>query len=179
VAIDDIKNDKELVNERSEAWVNLNDDLHFLKQQDAFIWASERDGFNHLYLIGLDGKVIRQLTSGDWAVDAVEYVDEKAGDIYFTGRKTKVTEKQLYRVALSGGKVESISQRSGMHEAVFADNKPVYLDYFSSLSQPPQVSLHDRSGERLAWVEQNEVKKGHPLYNYFGLWQVPEFGELK
>ncbi|MGS0726874.1 DPP IV N-terminal domain-containing protein, partial [Shewanella sp. 0m-11] len=79
VAIDDIKNGKDLVKERSKAWVNLNDDLHFLKQQKAFIWASERDGFNHLYLIGLDGKVFRQLTSGDWAVDAVEYVDEKAG----------------------------------------------------------------------------------------------------
>ena len=65
-----------------------------------------------------------------------------------------------------------------MHSTVFADNQPVYLDYFSSLSQPPQVSLHSESGKRLAWVEQNEVKKGHPLYDYFGLWQVPEFGEL-
>ncbi|MDR8525099.1 S9 family peptidase [Shewanella fidelis] len=179
VAIADIKNDRDLVKERSEAWVNLNDDLHFLKQQKAFIWASERDGFNHLYLIGLDGKIIRQLTSGDWAVDAVEYIDEKAGQVYFTGRKTKVTEKQLYRVALAGGQIESISQRSGMHSPVFADSKPVYLDYFSSLSQPPQVSLHDQSGKRLAWVEQNEVKKGHPLFDYFGLWQLPEFGELK
>ncbi|PKG74108.1 S9 family peptidase [Shewanella sp. GutCb] len=178
VNIDDIKRNKNLVQERSQAWVNLNDDLHFLKQQKAFIWASERDGFNHLYLIGLDGNVIRQLTKGDWAVDDVEFIDEKAGQVYFTGRQTKVTEKQLYRVAIAGGKVEPISTRSGMHSTVFADNQAVYLDYFSSLSQPPQVSLHDDSGKRLAWVEQNEVKPGHPLYDYFGLWQVPEFGEL-
>ncbi|MCL1049904.1 S9 family peptidase [Shewanella abyssi] len=178
VNIDDIKRNKNLVQERSQAWVNLNDDLHFLKQQKAFIWGSERDGFNHLYLIGLDGKVIRQLTKGEWAVDGVEFIDEKAGQVYFTGRQTKVTEKQLYRVAIAGGKVESISTRSGMHSTVFADNQAVYLDYFSSLSQPPQVSLHNNSGKRLAWVEQNEVKSGHPLYDYFGLWQVPEFGEL-
>ncbi|MCL1092287.1 S9 family peptidase [Shewanella kaireitica] len=178
VNIDDIKRNKDLVQERSEAWINLNNDLHFLKKQKSFIWASERDGFNHLYLIGLDGKVIRQLTQGDWAVDAVEYIDEKAGEVYFTGRKTKVTERQLYRVAITGGKVEPISSRSGMHSTVFADNQPVYLDYFSSLSQPPQVSLHNESGKRLAWVEQNEVIKGHPLYDYFGLWQIPEFGEL-
>ncbi|MCL1057526.1 S9 family peptidase [Shewanella gelidimarina] len=178
VNIDDIKRNKNLVQERSQAWVNLNDDLHFLKQQKTFIWASERDGFNHLYLIGLDGKVVRQLTKGDWAVDEVEFIDEDAGQVYFTGRQTKVTEKQLYRVAIAGGKVEPISTRSGMHSTVFADNQPVYLDYFSSLSQPPQVSLHDDSGQRLAWVEQNEVKPGHPLYDYFGLWQVPEFGEL-
>lgn len=178
VNIDDIKRNKNLVQERSEAWVNLNDDLYFLKQQKAFIWASERDGFNHLYLIGLDGKVIRQLTKGDWAVDSVEFIDEKGGQIYFTGRKIKVTEKQLYRVAIAGGKIEPISTRSGMHSTVFAENQPVYLDYFSSLSQPPQVSLHNDSGKRIAWVEQNEVKKGHPLYDYFGLWQVPEFGKL-
>ncbi|WOT05671.1 S9 family peptidase [Shewanella youngdeokensis] len=178
VAIDDIKHSQNVVQERSQAWVNLNDDLHFLKQQEAFIWASERDGFNHLYLMGLNGKVIRQLTKGEWAVDSVEFVDEKAGQVYFTGRKTTVTEKQLYRVALAGGKVEPVSSRAGMHSTVFADNQPVYLDYFSSLSQPPQVSLHNESGKRLAWVEQNEVKKGHPLYDYFGLWQLPEFGEL-
>ncbi|QQX80999.1 S9 family peptidase [Shewanella sp. KX20019] len=178
VNIDDIKRNKNLVQERSQAWINLNDDLHFLKQQKAFIWGSERDGFNHLYLIGLDGKVIRQLTKGEWAVDGVEFIDETAGQVYFTGRQTKVTEKQLYRVAIAGGKVEPISTRSGMHSTVFADNQAVYLDYFSSLSQPPQVSLHNNSGKRLAWVEQNEVKSGHPLYDYFGLWQVPEFGEL-
>ncbi|BAJ03570.1 dipeptidyl peptidase IV [Shewanella violacea DSS12] len=168
-----------LVEERSDAWVNLNNDLHFLKQQESFIWASERDGFNHLYLIGLDGKVKKQLTSGDWTVDEVELVDEKTGWIYFSGRKTLVTEKHLYRVPLNGGEVESISQRSGMHSPVFAENEAVYLDYFSSLSQPPQISLHGDKGQRLAWVEQNEVDKTHPLYPFFGLWQLPEFGQVK
>ena len=170
---------KTVVAERSEAWVNLNDDLHFLKQQKSFIWASERDGFNHLYLFDLNGKVIEQLTQGDWAVDALELVDEKAGWVYFSGRKDSVVERHLYRVPLAGGKIERISSRSGMHSAVFADNKPVYLDYFNSLSQPPQVSLHDETGKQLAWVEQNEVNSNHPLYDFAGLWQMPEFGELK
>ncbi|WP_194944971.1 S9 family peptidase [Shewanella sp. TC10] len=168
-----------IVAERSEAWVNLNDDLQFLKQQKSFIWASERDGFNHLYLFDLNGKVQQQLTQGDWVVDALELVDEKGGWVYFSGRKDSVVERHLYRVPLTGGEIEKISSRSGMHSAVFADNKPVYLDYFNSLSQPPQVSLHDENGKQLAWVEQNEVNKSHPLYDYAGLWQMPEFGELK
>ena len=179
VALDALTKPKTLVKERSDAWVNLNNDLHFLKQQSAFIWASERDGFNHLYLFDLKGKLKTQLTEGNWAVDELEYIDETAGWVYFTGRKDTPIEKHLYRVPLAGGKVERVSREAGMHDPVFADNQSVYLDYFNSLSQPPQISLHGDKGQHLAWVEQNQVKAGHPLYDYAGLWQLPEFKELK
>ncbi|MCL1142202.1 S9 family peptidase [Shewanella gaetbuli] len=169
-----------VITERSKAWVNLHDDLQFLKQQ-SFIWASERDGFNHLYLFDLQGKLLRQLTQGDWVVDHLEYIDEANGYVYFTGRKDSVVERHLYRVSLNEGasSIQLISQRSGMHKSVFADNKPVYLDYFSSLQQPPQISLHDASGKHLAWVEQNEVNSDHPLFAYAKQWQMPQFGHLK
>ena len=179
VALDALTKPKTLVKERSDAWVNLNNDLHFLKQQSAFIWASERDGFNHLYLFDLKGKLKTQLTKGNWAVDELEYIDETAGWVYFTGRKDTPIEKHLYRVSLAGGKVERVSSEAGMHNPVFADSQSVYLDYFNSLSQPPQISLHGDKGQHLAWVEQNQVKAGHPLYDYAGLWQLPEFKELK
>lgn len=179
VALESLTKPKTLVKERSDAWVNLNNDLHFLKQQSAFIWSSERDGFNHLYLFDLKGKLKTQLTEGNWAVDELEYIDETAGWVYFTGRKDTPIEKHLYRVPLAGGKVERVSREAGMHDPVFADNQSVYLDYFNSLSQPPQISLHGDKGQHLAWVEQNQVKAGHPLYDYAGLWQLPEFKELK
>ncbi|MCE9679351.1 S9 family peptidase [Shewanella sp. AS1] len=168
-----------MIRERSKAWVNLNDDLHFLKQQPQLIWASEQDGFNHLYLYDLHGRLIRQLTKGEWMVDKLEYVDEKGGWVYFTGRKTSVIETQLFKVPLKGGKIEQVSQRSGMHSPVFADDQPIYLDYFNSLVQPPQISLHNEKGERLAWVEQNQIDEHHPLYPYFGQWQLPSFGQIK
>jgi dipeptidyl-peptidase 4 len=170
-----------LITEKSAAWVNLNNDLHFLKQREAFIWGSERDGFNHLYLFDLNGKLIRQLTQGDWVVDGLEFVDEASGWVYFSGRKDKVVERHLYRVKLSEGatSIEKLSQEPGSHFSVFAANKSVYLDSFSSLVQPPQVSLHDGAGKQLAWVEENAIDARHPLYPFAGLWQVPEFGELK
>ncbi|WP_438270833.1 DPP IV N-terminal domain-containing protein [Shewanella metallivivens] len=170
-----------VIEERSKAWVNLNNDLHFLKQQSAFIWGSERDGFNHLYLFDLQGKLLKQLTQGDWAVDVLEFVDEASGWVYFSGRKDSVIERHLYRVNMNIGveSIERISQTAGMHDAVFADKSPVYLDYFNSLQQPPQISLHNDSGKLLAWVEQNEINETHPLYDVAGLWQMPEFGQLK
>ncbi|OEG72541.1 peptidase S9 [Shewanella colwelliana] len=168
-----------VIKEQSQAWVNLNNDLYFLKKQPQLIWASERDGFNHLYLFDLQGRLIKQLTKGDWAVDEVAYIDEKAGWVYFTGRKASIIEKHLFRVPIKGGKIEQISQRSGMHAPVFADNQAIYLDYFNSLAQPPQISLHCSEGKHLAWVEQNKVDKTHPLHPFFGLWQLPEFGQIK
>ncbi|WP_394230826.1 S9 family peptidase [Shewanella colwelliana] len=168
-----------VIKEQSQAWVNLNNGLYFLKKQPQLIWASERDGFNHLYLFDLQGRLIKQLTKGDWAVDEVAYIDEKAGWVYFTGRKASIIEKHLFRVPIKGGKIEQISQRSGMHAPVFADNQAIYLDYFNSLAQPPQISLHSSEGKHLAWVEQNKVDKTHPLHPFFGLWQLPEFGQIK
>ncbi|MFQ6370817.1 DPP IV N-terminal domain-containing protein [Shewanella sp. YIC-542] len=166
-----------LLTERSNAWINLNDDLHFLKQ-GGFLWSSERSGFNHIYRFDANGKQLAQLTQGNWAVDSIRHVDESQGWVYFAGRKDSDIEKHLYKVRLDGSGLSRLSQRPGMHDATFADNAPVYLDYFNSLSQPPQVSLHDASGKRLRWVEENAVKPGHPLYPYAGLWQLPEFGTL-
>ena len=168
-----------LLTETSDAWINLHNSLMFLKQSNQFIWASERDGFNHLYLFEANGKLVRQLTKGDWVVDELEYLDEKNGWAYFTGRKDTPIEQRLYRVSLKGGDIEAVSQRFGMHSVVFADNSPVYLDYFNSLNQPPQISLHGDKGQQLNWVEQNAITQEHPLYDYFGLWQLPEFGEVK
>ncbi|WP_417349503.1 DPP IV N-terminal domain-containing protein [Ferrimonas sp.] len=168
-----------LLTETSDSWVNLADDLHFLKQRPGFIWSSERSGFRHLYLMDASGKLVRQLTNGDWAVDALEAVDEAGGWVYFSGRKDTPTERHLYRVPLEGGKVEKLSQRQGFHATVFSKDGSVYLDHFSSNRQPPQLSLHKANGEQLTWIEENAIDKGHPLASYWGDWTQPEYGTLK
>src|SRR5258708_38959927 len=62
--------------EKDQYWINLSDDLYFFKDGKRFLWSSERSGYRHLYLYGLDGKQLAQLTKGDWEVSAVEVVDE-------------------------------------------------------------------------------------------------------
>ena len=71
--------------ERDACWIALHDDLRFLRESDRFVWASERDGFKHLYLYELNGHLMRQLTRGPWPVKEVVGVDEKQGMIYLTG----------------------------------------------------------------------------------------------
>ncbi|WP_299579679.1 DPP IV N-terminal domain-containing protein [uncultured Microbulbifer sp.] len=171
---------KTLLGESSDTWVNLSDDLYFLEGKDQFIWSSERDGYKHLYLYNLNGKLLTQLTQGHWVVDELEAVDDKKGLIYFTGRKDTSIERHLYRMALNErGGIQRISKANGMHNIEFAKDASGYIDKFSNVNTPPQVSLHRTDGERVTWLEENAVVKEHPLYPYKSDWVAPEFGSIK
>src|SRR5262249_14782518 len=58
----------QLLEEHSDTWIELNDNLAFLGVAHQFIWASNRSGFQHLYLYDWNGTLIRPLTQGDWLV---------------------------------------------------------------------------------------------------------------
>lgn len=170
-----------VLSENSNTWINLHDDLVFLADARHFIWASERSGYKHLYLYRTDGSLIRQLTSGDWQVDNVAAVDDTTGFIYFMGRKETPIERHLYRVSMTTtnpSQPTRLTQRQGIHTVDFAPNQRSYIDYFSSSTQPPQVSLHGPTGERIAWLHQNDVDAAHPLAPYLASWSYPEFGTL-
>ncbi|WP_413663339.1 DPP IV N-terminal domain-containing protein [Microbulbifer sp. CNSA002] len=169
-----------LLTESSDTWVNLSHDLHFLEDSDVFIWSSERDGFKHLYKYDFGGRLQAQLTKGDWVVDELEAVDEQANRLYFTARKDTPIERHLYAVSLQGeSDIKRISQRSGMHSIEFSEDASGYIDKFSSVTTPPQVSLHSSSGARITWLEQNAVNRVHPLYPYKDQWITPEFGSIE
>jgi dipeptidyl-peptidase-4 len=178
-----------LITETSDAWVDLHNDLHFLQRQDAFIWNSARSGYDHLYLYSNDGKLIRQLTGGEWVVtadgradSAIKAVDEENGVLYFTGTYTTPIERHLYRVGLDGSgadKPEQITTGSGWHSISMDKQGSAYLDSFTSPDRPPQVSLHTSDGERLAWIAENPLDKSHPYYEYLSGHGATEFGTLK
>jgi dipeptidyl-peptidase-4 len=172
---------KTLLTEQSEHWLNLHHDLVFLSDNKSFIWASERDGFKHLYHFTKSGKLINQLTKGKWVVDSIKHVDEKSGLIYFTGRADTPLERHLYRVPLNGKSpehVERISNRNGFHSINFSKDSKSYIDSFSNISTPKQVSLHQANGEHITWLEENKITKDHPISPYYTKLIQPKFGTL-
>ncbi|MCJ7738648.1 MAG: DPP IV N-terminal domain-containing protein, partial [Anaerolineae bacterium] len=92
-----------LLRETSDVWINLNSMFRALKQPredgGSLIWASERTGFQHLYLCDAQGKLVRPLTQGDWLVDAVISVDEDEGILYFAASCEEPLESHLYSVS--------------------------------------------------------------------------------
>ncbi|HET9031418.1 MAG TPA: alpha/beta fold hydrolase [Dokdonella sp.] len=171
-----------LVRESSETWINLNSDLHFLKNDDAFLWASERSGYKQLYLYGLDGKLRHPISSGDWNIDKLLGVDEASGQVYVQSNRDYVPDTQVYGLKLDGSTANTptrVSKRNGTHTTTFAEDASVYLDSFSNPGTPPQVSLHSADGTRIAWIEENRLDDTHPYAAYRQAHIAPEFGTLK
>ncbi|HEY3519603.1 MAG TPA: DPP IV N-terminal domain-containing protein, partial [Rhodanobacteraceae bacterium] len=181
VNVADLKQ-RTLLTETSKTWINLNDDLHFLKDGSAFVWGSERTGWHHLYLYGLDGKLQHPISAGDWNLDGVLKVDEKAGLVYVSSNKDAISDKQIYALKIDGSIAsdpQRISQSEGWHEARFADDASLYVDTFSDPVTPPQVSVHQSGGKFIAWVEQNKLDASHPYWPYHDAHVSPFFGTLK
>jgi len=89
-----------LSEENPSGWIDANDDLAFLKDNRGFLWTSERSNWKHLYLYNIEGKLLRQLTGGNWNVERLNGVDEKGGWVYFTASEKSSIESHLYRVGL-------------------------------------------------------------------------------
>jgi dipeptidyl-peptidase 4 len=138
-----------------EAWINVNDDFRILKSGDRFLWSSWRDGNTHLYLysfdkqnpLGADAKLEVQLTKGDFEVLGVDAIDEATGTVYFSCNKADPRQKQLYSVKLDGSGLARSSQEDGTHDSTFADDSKHYVDEFSALLTPPQVSVCSTGGK--------------------------------
>ncbi|AOE50438.1 S9 family peptidase [Kangiella sediminilitoris] len=169
-----------VITETADTWINLTKDLYFLKGREAFVWTSERSGFRHIYLYDLKGNLINQLTSGDWVVNEVYGVDEESGLIYFDANKESPLQQDLYSVPVNGnGDIKKITEGEGVHTVSFSKNMELFVDYFSSVKQPPQVSLRRADGTLITWLEKNELNKEHPYYSYFQKAPQPEFGTIK
>ncbi|WP_334065604.1 S9 family peptidase [Alteromonas genovensis] len=176
------KTQRVLLNESSDTWVNLHDDLYFLKDKGQFVWASERDGFKHLYLFDNSGKMVKQLTSGDWVVDSIEAIDTQNDRIFFSGRKDTPLESHIYVVPFDGqgtSDIARITELGAYHDATFSSDASIFIDRFSTVNSPFQVSLNDASGKRITWLEENKVEEGHPLHAYMDSWTKPEFGDIQ
>ena len=152
-----------VLSENDANWINVSDDLHFLKNGKRFLWSSERSGYRHLYLYDLEGKQVAQLTKGDWEVSAVDAVDEAKGLVYFTATEKSPLERQLYRVALDGTGFARVTRDAGTHAAAFAPNAAAFYDTYSNAATPQRQDLCRADGSRIAAINENKVAE---LANY-------------
>jgi len=143
--------------EKDQYWINVSDDLHFLKDGKRFLWSSERSGYRHLYLYGVDGKQLAQLTKGDWEVSAVEAVDDSKGIVYFTATEKSPLERQLYRVNFDGSGFSRVTKDDGTHHVSIAPNAATFVDTYSNSMTPPRQDLLRADGSRVATINENKV----------------------
>jgi dipeptidyl-peptidase-4 len=138
-------------------WINVSDDLTFLKDGKRFLWSSERSGYKHIYLYDLEGKELAQLTTGNWEVFALSGVDEGKGLVYFTAAEKSPLERHLYSVALAGAGFTRVSKEDGTHGISLAPNSSAYVDTYSNSMNPPRQDLVKMDGSRVAAINENKV----------------------
>lgn len=158
------KLDQILFEEKNDRWVEPENGPMFLPDdKNKFIWQSERDGYNHLYLYNTDGKLIRQLTKGNWIVTELLGIDAKGKYAYFTATKRSALDNTVYSVKLSNGEVTELAGQSGKHFVQFSTDYAYFIDNHSSHQVPRNISIKNGSNGK---TEYEMLNAPNPLADY-------------
>lgn len=144
--------------EADRYWLNVVDPPRFLRD-GRYLWKSERTGFAHLSVGRTSGGDPQPITRGEWIVDKIAGVDEAGGYVYFTATEENVRRRPIYRVALDGtGFAKITSTPRGQHSAELSPDGKFLLDTYSSVSEPPVLSLLDSRGKVLRAVDRPQSR---------------------
>jgi dipeptidyl-peptidase 4 len=127
-----------------------------------FIWQSQHDGYNHLYLYSSDGSLIRQLTSGPWVVKELKGSDEKGTRIFFMCNRDNPLDNLLYSCEIKTGSLKQITKNPGTHRTLIGPKAEAFLDSYSSLTIASQAELLDENGKTTRILLENK----NPLADY-------------
>ena len=160
--------------ERDAHWVDVTDDLSFLGDGKHFLWTSQRSGLRHIYLYGRDGRLVRQLTSGEFRVGEIAGVDEDGGWVYYTANEDNLLGSDLYRIRLDGSAKERMTREKGTHGIDMNSAATAWVDSYSALDPTiaRRETVHDRRSGTVT-----EIFRDHDLADY-GLVQ-PEIETLE
>lgn len=149
---------KVILTETSDTYIEISDDLTFLpagSDPAGFIWTSDRDGYNHLYLHDMNGILTYQITKGAWDVmDFIGY-DDKNKIFYYTSTEISPTDKNLYSVSLEGTNKKKMSPLAGFDDAAFNSTFTYYIHTQASANRPPATVLRTADGAEVRILEDN------------------------
>ncbi|MSU50983.1 MAG: hypothetical protein EXS37_18140 [Opitutus sp.] len=149
---------KVLFRETTQAWVETSPLVRFLKD-GSFLFASERSGWKHLYHYGKDGKLLKQVTDGEWECRGIARLDEAEGVAYVMATKDNPLGENLYRVKLDGSGITRLTQEAGAHRTTVAPKGDLFVDSWSDRGQPAQVALRSlQDGAVVRVLDTNPVR---------------------
>ncbi len=158
---------KTILHETDSAYIDITDNLTFLKD-DSFIWTSEKDGNNHIYHYSKKGKLITQVTKGDWEITNYYGFNENNGKIYYQSTENGSINRTIYSVLINGKKKKRISKKTGTNNADFSADFSYYINTFSNSTTPSEYTLNDAScGKVLKKIKDNKtLQQKLAQYNY-------------
>lgn len=151
-----------VMTETSKTWIDvydfyagIQDMMSFPEGSHEFFWISDRDGWQHVYRYDYSGRLINQVTHGQWSVTRIEGTDAKAQTMYYSSTEVSPLQRQLYAVRFDGSEARRLTATAGTHAINMSPNARYYLDSWSSASTPRHVQLWTAGGKLLRTLEDN------------------------
>jgi dipeptidyl-peptidase 4 len=154
-----------IIEDHDDAWIDLQDKLHWIHDGREFLWLSERDGWRHLYRVGRDAKhqSLTRLSIGDIDVIQLVGVDSGTDSVYFTASPKNPTQRYLYRVKLDGTGLERISpsDQAGTHDYQLSPDAKWAIHRYSAFETVPTTALvRLPKHERIRFLSENKALRG-------------------
>jgi dienelactone hydrolase len=157
---------KVIINEISPTFIDYSGKRyrHDIEETNEIIWASERDGWNHLYLYDAENSVVKnQITKGNWVVRAVNWVDEKNRQIIFQASGKEEGDPYFincYRINFDGTGLIKLTDGDGNHEISMSPDKRFFVDTWSRVDMPPvSVLRKTEDGSKIMDLEEADISK--------------------
>lgn len=141
-----------------------NPNIKILNESNELIWFSERDGWAHLYLYDLTtGNLKNQITSGEWVVQNIKYIDEKKRRIYFTAGGKEVGSdpylSKLYCINFNGINMKLLTPEDANHFIKFSGTGNYFADIYSKINTTPKMVLRDADGQLISEVDEADIEE--------------------
>ena len=148
-----------VIEEKDKAYIDITDNLTFLKDK-TFIWTSEKDGYNHVYHYSKKGKLINQITKGNWEVTEYYGYDSASDRIFYQSVENGSINRDVYSIKLNGTQKRRLTQNEGTNNADFSANFTYFINTFSSATTPYLYTLNDaNTGKVLKTIKDNKDLK--------------------
>ncbi len=152
-----------LFEEKNDKYVEPEHGMYFLKSSPKeFLWMSERDGYNHLYLYNTDGKLIKQLTKGNWVVKDIEGFNAKGNKIFISATKESPLDNDIYVVDIKSSDLKLLTPTKGTHNPTLDKSGNYLLDVFSNTEISRKTVVLNTEGKTLQTI----VEDKNPLKEY-------------
>jgi len=140
---------RKVFGESDPYWINVHSLTKIDSARKQIVWASERSGTRHLYLLGFDGKDLGQITKGDWEVNDVAAVNFDKKLVYYTSTEVSPLERHFYVIGFDGKNKRKLTTESGTHSISMSPTAEFYTDNYSAIDSPTRQTLHNSDGQQL------------------------------
>ena len=153
--------------ETNKYYIDITDNLTFLKDNRHFVFSNEQDGYHHLYMYDMDGNMVQQITKGEWDVSEFVGLDEKKGLVYYISSESSPMNRELYVIKLNGTGKKKLSQNDGDNNVQFGKQFKYYINSYSNANTPQYFTVNSAKGKVLRVLEENSsLKETIADYNF-------------